>query len=166
LRGQNEAARGGQIIGFRRENLADHGGRRPAFQRFFYGPERFFRIRCMNEEEASRVDPVHGEPRSIQRTLFQTGEILADPDDRRPVSAQAQTSGKGQSETCCGGMIAGPRRNDLVQRAGIQAAGEHQIDAGVAERNALGSRQAYRIFDAGNFLAQKTQPFRALLSER
>jgi hypothetical protein len=65
LRGQDEAARGDEIIKFRRENFADHHAGRPAFQRLFHGPERFFGVRRMDEEKAIWIDPVKGEPRSI-----------------------------------------------------------------------------------------------------
>ena len=168
LRGQNEAARGGEIIGFHCPNLADHDGRRAALQRFFHGPKRLFGARRMNEKKASRIDSVKGEPSPIKRTLFERGKILADPDDRRPHSRGAQTSGKRQRETCRGGVIAGLRRNDFVQRAEIEAAGQHAVEADMAERNAPGRRRrarpACRIFDPGNVLAQKAQP--RVLSER
>jgi hypothetical protein len=144
LRGQNEAARGGKIIDFHGPNLADHGGRRPAFQRLFHGPERLFGARRMNEKEAIRIEPMKGEPRPIKRALFQAGEILADPDDRPAPARRAQTGGKGERKTCRRGMIAGLRRDDLVKRAEPEAAGEHAIEACVTERNASRKRRLVR----------------------
>lgn len=173
LRCQNQTARGGKIIGFRRPDLPHDGGRRPAFQRLFHGPERLFRARRMDEEEASRIDPMMGEARSIKRALFEPGEILADPDDGSPVSRRFQAGGERQRKTGRRGMITGARRDDFMQGAGLEAADEHAIEAGVAERNARPRRFARRQhsqvcgLDPGDLAAQKAQPFRtrAALSE-
>ncbi len=168
LRRQDETARSGEIIKFRREDLADYGTRRPALQRLFHGPERRFGLRRVNEDEAIRIDPEKSEPRSIQIALFEGGEILADPDERRALSRRAQTS-EGQRETCRGGMVAGPRRDDLVQAAWLESAREHAIESGMAERDASGRHLAggiRRIIDPGDFLPQKVQPASQRLADR
>lgn len=168
LRRQNEAARSGEIIKFRRENLADHRARRVALQRLFHGPECLLGVRRMNEEKAIRIDPEKSEPRSVQRALFERGKILADPDERPMLARRLQTGGERQRETSRSGMIAGLSRDDLVKRTELEAAREHAIKPGMAERNTRRrfARRTRRIPYPGDFLAQKTQPFRATLRFR
>ena len=163
LRGEDKPARSCEIIELGGINLADHHRRRPAFQRLFHRPEGVLGIRRPNEDEMRRIDPIEGKARTIEFALFEAGEILADPDQRR-LAAAGEKRGKGEDEACRGRRIARRGRGDLMQRTGGEAAGKHRVEPRCAEGHArpcgTSRRRMGRGGDAGDVPAQKAEPLR------
>jgi hypothetical protein len=106
LRRENEAARGGQVIGFLEGPDFRHRGRQSAA---FYGlleaPQAFPHIARMDEDEAGRIEAMEAKPRPIGHAPFPSHAVLEDPDDR----AGAPWSGMRKSGNRSSGAIKSTR---------------------------------------------------------
>ena len=94
--------------------------------------------------------------------MFEAGEILADPDERR-LAAGGKARGQRQDEARCGRGIARTGGSDLMQCAVGKAAREQTIEPRLAERDApapVARRRVRRCGcgNAGDLPAQKAEP--------
>ncbi len=106
----------------------------------------------MDKNECVRVDSVKLQTGAIERALFEVGEILADPDERR-LAAGGKARGQCQGEAGGGWGIAGTGSGDLMQGANRKAACKHVIELCLAERDAharVARRRMRRRGDAGD----------------
>ena len=174
LRSKDKPARSGEVIEFRGEDFADYCGRCPGFQRLFDRPKRVFGIRCVDENERVWIEPVKRQSRTIECALFEIGEILANPDERR-LAVGSKTRGEREHETGRGRGIAGAGGSDLMQGASRKAAREQTIELCLAERDARAWRARHRMrrggSDAGDrntsdLSAQKAEPPRCTVPMR
>ena len=118
----------------------------------------------MDENEFTRIDPVKRESGTIERALFEAGEILADPDERR-LAAGGKARGQRQGEAGRGRGIAGAGGGDLMQRAVGKAAREQTIEPCLAERDAHARVASRRMRRCGNASDRNTSDLPAQKAE-
>ncbi len=169
-RGEHEPARGGEIIGLEAPDLRHHGSQAPALQRLFGGPKAVGAARRLDDDEASRVDPMRGQARRIRLSRLRAHMILDDPDDRAAAPERGgEAGGKRQREAAGGRGIAGTLGDDLVQCAASQAAGQRRVERGFRTQGDAAGRlapcrrgrhSAVALLDAGDGIAQKADFFR------